>query len=173
MCNKMRSFIDDQAGNATIEFVMVFPVLMFFVMMVFETGFIATRSVLLERGLDVATRDLRLGTDPAIDHDKLRDRVCDSSGILINCKRDLILEVVELDLASAYPQNQANCIDRTEKIDPTIAFTPGARNRIMFVRACMIIDPIFPGLGITLGLPRDSSGGFQLVAYTAFMNEPA
>lgn len=173
MSNNMRSFIDDQAGNATIEFVLVFPVLMFFVMMVFETGFIATRSVLLERGLDVATRDLRLGTDPAIDHDKLRDRVCDSSGILINCKRDLILEVVELDLASAYPQNQANCIDRTEKIDPTITFTPGARNRIMFVRACMIIDPIFPGLGITLGLPRDSSGGFQLVTYTAFMNEPA
>jgi hypothetical protein len=37
----------------------------------------------------------------------------------------------------------------------------------------MIIDPIFPGLGISLGLRRDRSGGFQMVAYTAFMNEPA
>ncbi|HUS55891.1 MAG TPA: pilus assembly protein, partial [Thermohalobaculum sp.] len=71
------------------------------------------------------------------------------------------------------PQNQANCIDRTETILPTMAFSPGGRDRIMFVRACMIIDPIFPGLGITLGLTKDSSGGFQLVAYTAFMNEPA
>ncbi len=173
MSEKMGRFIEDQSGNATIEFVMVFPVLMFFVMMVFETGFIATRSVLLERGLDIAARDLRLGTDPTIDHEKLKKLVCENSNILANCERDLILEVVELDINSAYPQNQANCIDRTEEIEPTITFNPGGRNRIMFVRACMIIDPIFPGLGITLGLPKDNSGGFQLVAYTAFMNEPA
>jgi len=173
MSKKLGRFIEDQAGNATIEFVMVFPALMFFVMMIFETGFIATRSVLLERGLDVAARDLRLGTDPTIDHDKLRRSVCANSTILVNCERDLILEVVEYDAASAYPQNQANCIDRTEEIDPTVTFNPGGRDRIMFVRACMIIDPIFPGLGITLGLTKDSSGGFQLVSYTAFMNEPA
>jgi Flp pilus assembly protein TadG len=172
MSRKIGRFIEDQRGTATIEFVIVFPVLMFFVMMVFETGFITTRVVLLERGLDIATRDLRLGTDPTIDHEKLRKAVCDSSAILINCERDLILEVVELDVASAYPQNQANCIDRTEEIDPTITFNPGSRGTIMFVRACMIIDPIFPGLGISLGLKKDSSGGFQMVSYTAFMNEP-
>jgi len=170
---KIDNFLADQSGNATIEFVMVFPVLMFFFMMVFETGFIATRSVLLERGLDIATRNLRLGTDSTIDYEIFKKRVCENSSILVNCERDLILEVVELDLNSAYPQNQANCIDRTEEIDPTITFNPGGRNRIMFVRACMIIDPIFPGLGITLGLKKDKSGGFQLVAYTAFMNEPA
>ena len=169
----MGRFIEDQSGNATIEFVIVFPVLMFFVMMVFETGFIATRSVLLEHGLDIAARDLRLGTDPTIDHEKLKKLVCENSTILLNCERDLVLEVVEFDINSAYPQNQANCIDRTEEIEPTITFNPGGRNRIMFVRACMIIDPIFPGLGISLGLPKDSSGGYQLVAYTAFMNEPA
>jgi hypothetical protein len=169
----MGRFIEDQSGNATIEFVIVFPVLMFFVMMVFETGFIATRSVLLERGLDIAARDLRLGTDPTIDHEKLKKLVCENSNILANCERDLILEVVELDINSAYPQNQANCIDRTEEIEPTITFNPGGRNRIMFVRACMIIDPIFPVLGISLGLRKDNSGGYQLVTYTAFMNEPA
>ena len=173
MSEKLRSFIEDEGGNATIEFVMVFPALMFFVMMIFETGFIATRSVLLERGLDVATRDLRLGTDPTIDHEKLKNQVCANSSILVHCERDLILEVVEYDAASAYPQNQANCIDRTEEIAPTIAFNPGGRSTLMFVRACMIIDPIFPGLGISLGLQKDSSGGFQMVAYTAFMNEPA
>jgi len=173
MSEMMRNFIEDQRAAATIEFVIVFPVLMWFVMMVFETGFIATRVVLLERGLDIATRELRLGTDPTIDHAKLKTAVCNNSTILVNCERDLILEVVELDINSAYPQNQANCIDRTEVIAPTITFNPGGRNRIMFVRACMIIDPIFPGLGISLGLTKDSSGGFQMVAYTAFMNEPA
>jgi hypothetical protein len=166
------NFIDDEDGNATIEFVMVFPVVMWFVLTIFETGFVATRIVMLERGLDMASRDLRLGIGTP-DHDSLKQKVCDQTAILINCDRDLILEVVELDIASAYPQNEANCIDRTEEIAPTITFNPGGRNRIMFVRACMIIDPIFPGLGISLGLRRDRSGGFQMVAYTAFMNEPA
>lgn len=173
MFSKLRKFLADQAGNATMEFVIVFPVLMWFVLTIFETGFIATRVVLLERGLDIAARDLRLGIDPTMDHDALKHRVCDSSAILANCERDLVLEVVELDINSAYPQNQANCIDRTGEIEPTVTFNPGGRNRIMFVRACMIVDPIFPGLGITLGLQKDSSGGLQMVAYTAFMNEPA
>ncbi len=172
MFEKISNFITDQKGTATIEFVIIFPVLMWFVMMTFETGFITTRIVLLERGLDIATRDLRLGTDPSIDHESLKQAVCDSSAILVNCERDLILEVVELDINSAYPQNEANCIDRTEEIAPTITFNPGGRNTIMFVRACMIIDPIFPGLGITLGLKKDVSGGYQMVSYTAFMNEP-
>jgi len=174
MTTKLREFLGDQGGNATIEFVLVFPLLMWFVMTVFETGFIATRIVLLERGVDIAARQLRLGSDPDIDHDRLKELVCANSGILWNCQRDLVLELVEMDVNSAYPQNQANCTDRTDPdFEPTITFTPGGRSRIMFMRACMIIDPIFPGLGITLGLDRDSSGGLQMVAYTAFMNEPA
>jgi hypothetical protein len=173
MSKVLCSFLRDQRGAATLEFVIVFPILMWFVMMVFETGFLATRLVLLEHGLDVASRNLRLGIEPGIDHERLKQRVCDNSRILVNCERDLVLEVVELDLSSAYPHNQANCIDRTEEIEPTITFNPGGRNRIMFVRACMVVDPIFPGLGVTLGLNRDNSGGLQMVAYTAFMNEPA
>ncbi len=166
-------FLDDEGGNASAQFVIVFPVIMWFFGTVFETGFVATRMVLFERGLDIATRDLRLGNDPNIDHETLKRAVCENSHILVNCDRDLVLEVVELDLNSAYPQNQANCIDRTEEIEPTINFNPGGRNRIMFVRACMVVDPIFPGLGITLGLQRDNTGGLQMVTYTAFMNEPA
>jgi hypothetical protein len=173
MLTNLKCFLADQNGSATVEFVIVFPALMFFVLMVFETGFIATRSAMLERGLDMATRSLRLGTDPTIDHEKLKQSVCRNAGILADCNRDLVLEVVPFDIASAYPQNDANCRDRTEKIEPKIDFNPGARNNIMFVRACMIIDPLFPGMGLTLGLPKDSSGGLQLITYTAFMNEPA
>jgi hypothetical protein len=173
MPDTLKTFLADDTGGATVEFILVFPALMYFVLMVFETGFIATRSSMLERGLDMATRDLRLGTDPTIDHEKLKQSVCRNAGILKDCNRDLVLEVVTFDIASAYPQNDANCRDRSEKIKPKIDFNPGARNSIMFVRACMIIDPLFPGMGITLGLPKDASGGLQLITYTAFMNEPA
>ena len=172
MTNALYRFANDENGSTTTEFVIVFPLIMWFVMTIFETGFIATRMVMLEHGMDMASREIRLGSLAVSTHEGLRQTICDHSQILINCDRDLIVEVVEMDLNSAYPQNQPNCIDRTGDIAPTISFTPGERSKIMFVRACMIIDPLLPGHGITLGLPRDNTGGFQLVAYTAFMNEP-
>ena len=161
-----------QDGAATLEFAIVFPFIMWFFLTVLETGFVATRIVMLEHGLDMAARQVRLGAPNVSTHEGLKQEVCENAGVLINCERDLILEVVEMDLNSAYPQNQANCIDRSGEIDPTISFTVGGRSRIMFVRACMIIDPLFPSHGLTLGLTRDGTGGLQVVAYTAFMNEP-
>ena len=65
-----------------------------------------------------------------------------------------------------------NCIDRTEEVEPVINFNPGARSEIMFVRACVIVDPIFPGTGIGALLPVDRRGGYAIVTQRAFMNEP-
>jgi hypothetical protein len=166
------TFRKNEDGSSSIEFIIVFPVIMWFVLTTFEMGLIATRMVMLEHGLDMAARDIRLGSPDVATHDGLKRRVCEHAQVLNNCERDLILEVVQMDLNSSYPQNEPNCIDRTGEIEPTISFTPGGRSRIMFVRACVIIDPLFPSHNITLGLPRDSTGGLQLVAFTAFMNEP-
>ena len=169
---KLRKFAREESGGPTIEFVIVFPTIMWLVMSVVETGFVATQMVMLERGLDVASRQLKLGTDPSMDHEEFKQIVCENAIILDFCRRDLILEVVELEVNSAYPQNQANCIDRSGEIEPKIDFNAGGRNRIMFVRACMVVDPLFPGMGITLGLRKDRTGGLQIVSYSAFMNEP-
>ena len=172
MISALHRFARNETGSTSTEFVIVFPVIMWFVLTIFETGFIATRMVMLEHGMDMAARDIRLGSPTVTTHDGLKQTICDHSQILINCERDLLVEVVEMDLNSAYPQNQPNCIDRTGEIEPVITFNAAERSKIMFVRACMIIDPLFPGHGITLGLPPDNTGGFQLVAYTAFKNEP-
>lgn len=167
-------FCKDEEAIATVDFVIAFPVFMWFFLTIFETGVVASRMVLLEHGLDKAGRQIRLGDPKVMTHDGLKDEICKYSRILGSCDRDLILEVVELDLNSAYPQNAPNCRDRTDTIAPTINFTPAGRSRIMFVRACMIIDPLFPGHGMTFGLQSDAqnTGGLQLVAYTAFMSEP-
>jgi hypothetical protein len=75
------------------------------------------------------------------------------------------------DIAT-FPTGGANCIDRTSDVDPVITFVPGARSEIMFVRACLIVDPIFPGMGLGAQLPVDASGGYAIVVQSAFMNEP-
>lgn len=173
LLKRLRVFRQDDEGAATIEFVLVFPVLLALVFSVIEAGWLMTRSMLLERGVSIAVRDLQLGYANALTHNGLRDAICDHSGNLANCKRDLILEVVPMDVNASYPQNQANCIDRTGAINPKIDFNPGQRGEVVFVRACMIIDPIIPGMGLGLQMPKDASGGVQMVAYTAFMNEPA
>lgn len=167
-----RKFRQEEDGAATIEFVILFPFLIAIVLSIFEAGWLMTRSMMLERGLDIAARDLRLGRATALTHDGVKQLVCQHAKILDNCMRDLMIEVKDLDLNAAYPQNQANCIDRTGTIDPTIDFSPVGRNRITFIRACAVVDPFFPGLGLGLTLPKDSSGGYQMVEYTAFMSEP-
>ena len=42
----------------------------------------------------------------------------------------------------------------------------------MLVRACAVFDPYFPTSAWGLQLPLDASGGYQLVAMSAFVNEP-
>jgi len=170
---RRRGLGGDQRGASTVSFVILFPLVISMVFSMVEAGWLMTRAVMLERGLDVAVRYLRLGVDSNMTHEELRTRICDASIVLRNCERDLLIELREMDLAADYPQNQANCIDRTGEIDPVVDFSPGARERIMFVRACMVIDPVVPGMGLGLQLPKDASGGFHLVSYTAFISEPS
>lgn len=169
----IRRFLVDETGAATLEFVCCVPLLLLTIFQVVEVGIITTRTMLLERGVDVAVRDLRLGITPDMTHAKLKDLVCDGALALGGCRQNLILEVVEFDPAAAYPQNSPNCIDRTGTLNPTISFDAGDRGKLMFVRACVVIDVLFPTVGVGLALPKDSSGGFQLISYSAFMNEPA
>lgn len=168
-----RRFRADQRGGASLEFVVVFPLLFAVFAALLETGFLAARFILLDRGLDIAARKLRLGYLATPSHAVLKQEICDAAVILINCERDLLLELRVLDYASAYPRNQPNCVDRTGTISPVLAFNPGPRDEKMFIRACVVVDPIFPGIGIGLGLPKDASGGYQMVSFTAYRNEPA
>ncbi|MEM9043281.1 MAG: TadE family protein [Pseudomonadota bacterium] len=174
MIGEFKRFLANDDGNASIEFVIVFPFFMFLFLSIVEMGFLATRAVLLERGLDMAIRDVRLDLIAELDHEKLKNRVCELSTILTNCDEDLFVELQLFDANASFPQNAAFCQDRSdrESLDPKTNFNPGGRAEIMFVRACMVVDPIVPGTGLGLSLPRDQSGGYQLVTYSAFMNEP-
>ncbi len=166
-------YLSNEEGSATIEFAIIFPLIMFLFMGIAEVGYVTARSVLLERGLDMAARDLRLGVDANTTHDSVREDVCRYAGMLVNCSTDLFLEFETLNINSSYPRNAATCRDRaTDVISPTNTFKPGQQSEIMFIRACMVVDPLFPGIGYGLELPKDQTGGYQLVSYTAIMNEP-
>ncbi len=163
---------DDCAGNATIEFVILFPFLMYMILSIAEAGALMARSVMLDRGVELAMRDLRLGRSPGITHEQLKAKICDGAFLLGDCLRSVQLELLPLPRADSFLTTAASCVDRTGRIEPVITFDPGARDEIMLVRACVVVDPIFPGIGLGAMLPVDPSGGFRLMASSAFMNEP-
>lgn len=172
LAGRLLHFRSDNDGTATIEFVILAPIIFAIILSVFESGWLMTKYMMLDRGLDLAIRDVRLVKNPGITHDELKQDICDYAVLIRDCETTLVLELVEVDFTTAYPANQPNCYDRTGEIDPVIDFTAGGYEKIMFVRACVITDPMFPGIGLGVQLQKDASGGFQMVSYSAFMSEP-
>lgn len=174
MLKHLRRFFRDRKGAATVEFVIIFPAVIAIVFSVIESGFLMTRYMLLDRGVDLAVRDLRLGRIPTpVDHDAIRARICEYARLISDCENTLVVEsVAEVNAHPDYPHNNATCHDRNDPVAPVYSASSGGRGDIMYLRACALVDPIMPGLGLGLMLPKDASGAHQMITYTAFMNEP-
>lgn len=171
----LRAFRDDETANATVEFVMVAPMFFWLIFSVFESGWLMTRQMMLERGLDLMVRDLRIGLyGPSPDHDALKQSICAYSAVFDDCMNAVHLELAVLNRGSLGNAGNSNigCVDRTGTITPVTSVAPGSRGDIMFVRACIVVDPLLPGTGLGASLSKDPSGGYAMVAFSAFMNEP-
>lgn len=173
-------FRADEHGGSTVEFVLVFPVFIALVLSVFEAGWLMTKSMMLDRGLEIAMRDIRLGSLGAgATSTAIKRKVCDNALILADCENVMILELRPIATGASFPTDDAPCVLRQEDefgqlgyVNPQSDFNPGGRSELMMVRACVIVDPIFPGMGLGLQLPKDESGGVQMTAISAFINEP-
>lgn len=177
MTNSLKSriarFARDTRGTATVEFVIVAPMFLALVFSTFEAGWLMTKSMMLERGLDLVVRDIRLGLSANMTPAQFRTEVCNNTKILKNCEQTMMLELVNANVPATIAASSPMCADRTQTIDlDAPSFSQGNRSDILFVRACVIVDPLFPGLGLGLQLPKDASGGFQMIAFSAFVNEP-
>lgn len=165
-------FAADERGAATVEFVVIFTGLIYIFFMLGEVGVLMTRSVMLERGISIAMRDLRTGLIPDPDHDKVKARICEEAFLLTDCRDGLMLEMKPLaDLAEA-PPAAVRCVDRSQPLNPVSKFDPGQPSDVVFVRACVVVDPLFPGTGIGALLPKDATGAYAIVSESAFVNEP-
>lgn len=166
-----RRLAGQEDGTATIEFVLFVPVFLTVFMSAFESGLLMTRQAMLERAMDVSIRDLRLGWRPT--HDELKARICAVATVFPNCLNAVMLELRPVDTTTWSPLNtNVTCVERNAPVQPLTTFVQGVPNEMMLVRACAVFDPIFPLTGMGLHLPLDVSGGYQLAASSAFVNEP-
>ena len=169
----LRRFRQREDGNSTVEFAVIVPAFMMILMSTVELGMINLRHSQLERALDETVRTIRLGTGGEMQHDGLRDEVCDRSGFIDDCSTSLRLEMVQID-----PYNWTDidptpdCVNRIEAIQPVRNFVSGQSNELMFIRACMKFNPIFPTWGLGSHLSKDEDGRINLIASSAFVQEP-
>ncbi|MGK7752018.1 MULTISPECIES: TadE/TadG family type IV pilus assembly protein [unclassified Roseovarius] len=168
-----RRLIWDEGGSASVEFVIIFPVYLSFMLMSIELGFVTMRHTLLERGLDIAVREVRLGTGTAPQHDDIKDLVCDNAIMVLNCKEKLRLEMRPANIFALQTlDTTADCTDKAEPAKPVRSFTPGVANQLMLMRACYKYEPFFPKEVLGSALEKDGSGEASIVSMTAFVQEP-
>ncbi|MFC3692937.1 TadE/TadG family type IV pilus assembly protein [Chenggangzhangella methanolivorans] len=168
-----RRFARGRDGVAAIEFGMVGPLFLALVLGTFDVGGLMLQSMLLDRSVDKAVRTVRVqGGVSAVVQDQFKDAVC--GGMLLfstGCAARLTVEMTVIKAASSFPSTGVTCVSRTAP-KPTVTYNSGARSEMVLARACLNVDPLMPFLGTGLGLPRNASGGFDVVATSGFMNEP-
>lgn len=171
--NRFARFRRDEDGNATIEFIIMFPLFIFLLLAGIEMGIIAIRQATLERAVDLTVRDIRLGTGTAPQHDQIKDTICDRAVMVPECKSNLRLEMITVDPENfVAPSVIPDCTDQSEEVNPVRQFTNGMDNQLMILRACAKFKPYYPLSGIGRELDKDNAGYAAITATTAFVQEP-
>lgn len=163
----------DERGSATVEFAILAPFFIMFIAFAIELGMLSLRAAMLERGLDIAVREVRLGTGTAPDHDEIKQIICDNASVIADCDTSLRLEMIPTDLRSfATLDTTPDCTDASEPSKPVRNFIPGGQNQLMLLRACLKYSPMFPDQMLGDTLVKDSSGDVALTTVSAFVQEP-
>ncbi|NNE78690.1 MAG: pilus assembly protein [Silicimonas sp.] len=151
----------------------VFPFFVGVFLSAFDVAMMNIRAVMLERATDTVVRAIRLSSGADLDYDVVMADVCNAAGLIPDCMNTLRIELVRLNGSNWNGlQHRPDCVARNNPIKPLVKFKNGQQNEMMLIRICAVVDPIFPGIGVGRTMPKDASGGYQVIATSAFVNEP-
>ncbi|MBO9467703.1 pilus assembly protein [Tropicibacter sp. R15_0] len=169
-----RRFQKEEDGNATVEFAVYFTVFFLILAAAVEIAYINLRHAMLERGVDLATREIRLATGHIPDYSEVRTKICEEATVLDACESNLRLEMVQVDPRdfNATAPNDTDCQNAAEDPRPVRNFVHGQDNQLMLIRACLKYKPMMPTTAIGKELNLDDYGYAQLIVTSAFVQEP-
>lgn len=172
----MRRFRRNEDGSPSVEFVLLFMPFMLLPVSGVELGLLMTRHVMLERGIDMAVREVRLNTNVTVTEFRLKQMICNVAGVLPDCMNSVRLELQPMDLrasnaASNIPRD-ASCTNLSNPFEVPRNFEAGRDNEMMIVRACGKFAPMLPEFGLGYFLSRMDGGYYRLVSTSAFVMEP-
>ncbi|EAR50681.1 hypothetical protein OG2516_06277 [Oceanicola granulosus HTCC2516] len=170
----LRRLWRDEDGNPTVEFVLVFPLFLTLMISAFESGILMTRHMMLERGLDISVRAIRLGTTEPVTAPRLRDWVCGNAAIIPDCQNQLKVEMIRMDPQDwSTPPAGADCVDRNDPAAPNRTFQTGGNHQLMVLRVCALFDPVFPNFGLGKQITEGDKTFYALVSTSVFVMEPS
>ncbi|MCX7560847.1 pilus assembly protein [Sulfitobacter sp. F26204] len=171
----LRRFRRDEDGSALlIEFAIFVPLLFGAFLMSVEMGIYSMRQMYLDRGLDIAVRFIRLNTNTKYTHDDIKQMICDNSGWLENCDETLRLEMTAINPRQfAQFDQDADCVDTSQPVQPVRGFTLGRQNELMMLRACVRFKPVYPTSGLGHAFEKDGTGRARMISTAAFVQEPS
>ena len=166
-------FRRSEDGSASVEFVLYFTVFFMVLAAGVEIAYINLRHAMLERAVDLATRDVRLSTGETPSYESVHAQICEEATVLVDCQNNLRLEMIQID-----PRNvagmpyDADCQSASDEPRPVRNFTPGLDNDLMLIKACLKFKPMMPTSEFAQALNVDDQGYAKLIVTSAFVQEP-
>ena len=179
--NRLIKFLHDERGSASIEFVLVFPIVFTVFTASVESSMYMAKYVMFERSVDKVVRELRLGSYGSITHQALKQKICEAgmlTGSKSDCMNAMKIWMQPINTGTfAMGSTAKTCVDKASDINtgdpPANEYAMGTDNDIMLVRICMKEWPMFPTSAISVKMPTDSNdGSVSMVVTSVFVNEP-
>lgn len=169
----LRRFCAEEDGNAVAAYALWVPAFVAIIVSTIELGTVTVRSVQLERALDQAVREVKIGVT-APSHDALKATICGKTTVLPGCMETLHLEMIPLDMRNyVEPPQSADCVDVSQEATPQRSFRHGTGGQLMFLRACYKFKPLTPAGTLNASLAKDAEGYTAIVSTSAFVFEPS
>ncbi|MEM9797925.1 MAG: TadE/TadG family type IV pilus assembly protein [Pseudomonadota bacterium] len=164
---------DDERGSSTVEFVIILPIFLLIFMLSFETSMIMSRQVMLERGMDLAARGIRLDSSSTLTLNQLRGEICNRARILPECMTHMRVQLQEIDRADyLVPAISDPCINNTGAALGLEQFAGLRENKLLIMRACFAVEPVLARFGLGGDFIHPPEGGYFLSSATVVMVEP-
>ncbi|MEL6913438.1 MAG: TadE/TadG family type IV pilus assembly protein [Pseudomonadota bacterium] len=166
----------DEAGAATIEFCLLFPLVFSIFLMFVELSMVQFYRVALERGTETAARAVRLNTDNAPTPEQLKTVVCDAAFILSECLTYTRVGLERIDpatwVSTGGSSADADCYDQADPDSPPRNFDSGSSNDLVLMRTCKLFRPYFPTTLLGSRLAKHNNGFYAIVTTTVLVMEP-
>lgn len=173
----LRSWAQRQDGAVTVEFVVIIPFLLSLFFASVDVGVSMLRQVMLDRAVDLAVREVRLGRVPSNGSVTMAQLICERTMLLPDCADNIAVEMLPIDTSTFAGLDAAvGCVNRELDITPSVAFNPGsggAAQELMLIRTCVAADPFIRLTGFLTSMPINPEGQYVAVSRGIFVNEPA
>ena len=181
LLDRLRRCVRREDGTATMEFLILAPLLFGFIVNSAEAGVVMLRASFLDWGLNKTVREMRMGslTNDAGDFDpaKFRTRLCEEIWFLgdaeTSCPARIRIEMRTFSPATvAAMSGEPDCIPGGDDVPPPAVFNPGGPTELTVVRVCAAVPPITPSFGIGAALTKNGDGDYLITAVSAYVSEP-